>query len=28
MKSLHTTIESRLAQAAGVAVGFNALDGD
>jgi len=28
LKSLHTTIEGRLAQAVGVAVGFNALDGD
>ncbi|MEJ8570943.1 imelysin family protein [Microbaculum marinum] len=28
MKSIHTTIETVLAQAAGVAVGFNALDGD
>lgn len=28
LKSLHTTVETRLAQAVGVAVGFNALDGD
>ncbi|MCT8970739.1 imelysin family protein [Microbaculum marinisediminis] len=28
LKSLHTTMDTRLAQAVGVSVGFNALDGD
>ncbi len=28
LKSLHNTVDTRLAQAVGVAVGFNALDGD
>ncbi len=28
LKSLHTTLDNRLAQAVGVSVGFNALDGD
>jgi predicted lipoprotein len=28
LKSLHTTLDTRLAQAVGVSVGFNALDGD